>query len=437
MTDKLHSSEVQQFGLKKEENRGVAELAPAKWYPTRGKAVFDFKPELIENPSVMGLQVKTAPIRTVDKGEGKVPIFFDPDTIGEFLYSCLGGVSSAEQSTVTISAANKFLDFDIGSTELVATIAETSYPIGLTQATAGSLCKAIYDAIHSTEGTGTYTVVYSRTAKKIVIARTAGTFNILWKTGTHGLDGTKTSIGGTIGYSNAGNDTGALTYTADTIIEYVFKHAFTVSGLQKQSYTMFLDRDLSVKAYNLCCVKKLALKGSVDGLVEIDSDIIFSAETSGDIGTPSYPTAKYLGCQNVDFKIATTSDTNVKDWDLNLDNSAISHRTLTQSRNIGDVVCGSFFKIEGGFTIYFVNETERAKFLANTAVALEIIGSGETITGSFKNKIDINIYEAHYTAYPFGEDSGLLAAKVTFEGNYSTSDSKAIQIDVTNQIVSY
>ena len=41
------------------------------------------------------------------------------------------------------------------------------------------------------------------------------------------------------------------------------------------------------------------------------------------------------------------------------------------------------------------------------------------------------------TAFPFADDNGLLAAKVDFKGYYSSADTKAIQIDVTNTDTAY
>ena len=77
--------------------------------------------------------------------------------------------------------------------------------------------------------------------------------------------------------------------------------------------------------------------------------------------------------------------------------------------------------ISRGFTIYFSTEAERTKFLANTAVALRMLAVGPLIASTYYHTVDVNIYEAHYTAFLFGDDSGLLAAKASFTGYYSAS----------------
>lgn len=130
-----------------------------------------------------------------------------------------------------ITDTNKFFDFDIGGAEKNATVATGMYYPGATQADAGTLCKALYDAIVAVEGAGTYTVSYSTVTQKFTITRSAGTFNILWKTGVYGSDNTDTHIGTILGYSDTADDTGALSYVSDnTTVGEFFDVVGSVSG---------------------------------------------------------------------------------------------------------------------------------------------------------------------------------------------------------------
>jgi hypothetical protein len=114
-----------------------------------------------------------------------------------------------------ITASNKYFDFDIGASELNATVAEAEYVAGTDQTTSGSLCEALYNAIVVAEGAGTYTVSFNSVTAKFSFTRSAGTFNILWKTGTHGSDNADDHIGTIMGYIDTSDDTSALTYTSD------------------------------------------------------------------------------------------------------------------------------------------------------------------------------------------------------------------------------
>jgi hypothetical protein len=429
----LYAIESQRFGLAKEAVRGTAETTPTKWYQTRGRIELNYALQHLEDMGIRGQANKFAPIAGIKVGDGKIPLYYDPKMMPEFFQGLLGTVASAEDSTITISNANKYIDFNIGGGDLAATVGVASYPIGTTSSETGTLCKAIKDALFAADATGTYTVSYSRSTKLFTIARSAGTLNIKFATGSNVANG----IASTIGFA-ATDRTGAITYTGTVTVDYAFTHTITQStSIQKQAFTFFVDRSLNVMKYNLGVVKALKLKGTVDGLVEADAEILFKAEASGSIGSPSFPTQGYLSFQHCDFKIAGSSNANVKEWELNINNSAQAHRTLSLSQDLQDILAAGKMQIDGSFMIYFDSATERDKFIANTAVALRCLAQGATIAGSSKYAIDINIYEARYKAFPYGEDQGLLAASVQFEGYYSTSDSKAIQVAITNQEVSY
>ena len=429
----LYAIESQQFGLKKESVRGTAESAPDKWYQSRGMVDINYGIQHLQDMGIRGIPAKFPPIQGIATGEAKIPLYYDAQMMGEFFYSALGAVASAEDSTVTISASNNKLNFNIGAGELTATIDSGTYPIGTTSATSGTLCAEIKDALFAADATGTYTVTYSRTTKLFTIARSAGTLNLLAATGANIANG----IWSTIGFA-ATDRTGSLSYAGTITVNYAFTHTVTRSnGYQKPAYTLFLDRGMNVLKYNLAVVKAITLKASVDGLVECDADVLFKSEAAGSIGSPSYPTQRYLSFQHVDFKIAGVSSTEVKEWNLKIDNTAVGHRGFSQSKDVLDIVSPGKLVVEGGFTAFFENATERDKFIANTAVALRMNSQGATIAGSSKFGVDINIYAAHYKAYPYGEDEGLMAAKATFEGFYSSSDSKEIQVAVTNEAVSY
>lgn len=428
----LYAIEAQRFGLAKEASRGTAETTPTKWYPSRGIVDLNYVLNLLDDKGLRGVAAKYPAVSGPKVGDGKIPLYFDAQHLGEFCYSLLGGKSSAEDTTLTIDTTNNKLDFNIGGSELTATPASATYAIGTTSSETGTLCKAIKDALFAADATGTYTVSYSRTTKLFTIARSAGTFVLLAATGSHLANGIWTSLG-----FAATDRSAAITYTGTVQVEYAFTHTFTQSGITPPAYTFFLDRSLNVLKYNRGCVKALSLKGGVDNLVEVDAEVLFETEASGSIGSPSFPTQRYLGFQHVTFKIAGSTNQNVKEWDLKIDNNAHAHRTLAQTQDLTDIIAPDPISLDGSFLIYFVDTTERAKFLANTTTTIRVLSQGSTIAGSSKWACDINLYDVRYKAMPYGEDSGLLAAKATFQGFYSTSDSKAVQIALTNQDASY
>ena len=434
----LYATQAQRFGLALESVRGTAESAPSVWYPTRGPAKLNYGLKLLEDIGIRGVKAKYPPIPGVKMGDGSIPLHFDPQMLGEFFYGLLGSVASAEDSEITIDATNNKIDFDIGGGEVTGTIASASYAIGTSSASAGTLCAAIKSAMEAAEGTGTYTITYSRSTKKFTIARSTSTFSILWKTGTNGSDNTEVSIGTTLGFDTSADDAAAASQVGDNQVEYSFTHTFTEqSGIQPPSYTFFLDRSLGVLKYNRGCIKAISFKGSVDGLVEVDAEVMFQTEASGSIGSPSFPTQRYQSFQHTSFKIAGSANTNVKEWDMKIDNGAKALRTLSLSQDLSDIIAPDKIAVTGGFTIYFANTTERDKFLAGSTTSIEVLSQGDAIYGSTKWKNDLVIYDARYNAFPYDDDEGLLAAKVSYEGYYSTANSKTLQLVLVNQNTAY
>lgn len=111
-----------------------------------------------------------------------------------------------------------WVDFDDGGGEENVSVAAKTYT------TPQELADAIATAMNAAT-TDNITVTYSNTTGKFTIASDGVTLSLLWKTGVHGADNTDTHIGTLIGFSDAADDTGALTYTSDNA--QVWSAAFT------------------------------------------------------------------------------------------------------------------------------------------------------------------------------------------------------------------
>lgn len=289
------------FGLAKESVRGTAEAAPSKWYPILPDPEIVFGPELLNDEGIRGTKALFAPVTGRKRGTGKFKIACDPQVLGEFLYSLLGGVSSAQQ-------------------------------------------------------------------------------------------------GGTAAYL----------------------HTFTPNAtITPQSYTFFIDFALGVKKYNGCVVKSLTFTGPVDKIVEVEVEFLFRNEASGSIGSPSFPTQRYFTFQQVDFKIAGSSNVDVKAWNLKIDNGARFLETLALAATPQDIVAPDELKVTFGMDILFSAETERDKFIAGTAVAIRALMEGAVIASTYKWTVDLPITAGYYKAYPYQWQDNLLAAKVEGEGYHN------------------
>lgn len=94
--------DLKSFALKKETTRGTAETAPDKHIKASRDSSFDYSLELVENDRIQGVVAgEFQPEAGRKIGVGKLTIDLEAATIGEFMYSLLGTVASAQNGTTT------------------------------------------------------------------------------------------------------------------------------------------------------------------------------------------------------------------------------------------------------------------------------------------------------------------------------------------------
>lgn len=103
---------------------------------------------------------------------------------------------------IKITSSNRYIDFNDGGVK-VASIAVDVYR------SPGEVCAALQTAMNAVS-TG-ITVSYSSTTGKFTIAKASGTLSLLWSTGANASN----SIGSTLGYLVASDDTSSLSYVSD------------------------------------------------------------------------------------------------------------------------------------------------------------------------------------------------------------------------------
>lgn len=102
----------------------------------------------------------------------------------------------------TIGPTNKFIDFDIGGSDLLSTLIEGEY-------TAQTLATHIAAKMTASAGT-TISCSYSTSTNKFTISKASGTLNLLWDSGAN----TANSVGSSIGFDVTSDDTGSLSYSS-------------------------------------------------------------------------------------------------------------------------------------------------------------------------------------------------------------------------------
>lgn len=207
------------------------------------------------------------------------------------------------------------------------------------------------------------------------------------------------------------------------------------AGVEYPVYTMFMDRgaSLGVKAYEGCQVNKISLEQAENERLMATVEVIFKRETSGSMGSPTFVNPTPFVFNMLNLKLGGVAQTNVKNLSLSIDNQAHPTLVLNESRYLDNIVADAGLLIEGSFNLYLHSNTEYDKFMSNTTTYLQLKWVGAQIASTgYYSTLDINLYKIEYTAYPYGELDGLFGAAVTFRAVYSTSDSKQIQVEMTN-----
>lgn len=137
---------------------------------------------------------------------------FTIDLPANELASATAGIEGIQYfyNQIRITAAtNDKLDFNDGGGEENVTLTAGVYKTPI------ELAREIETKMNALT-TDTITVTYSNSTGKFTIASDGATLSLLWNTGTN----TATSVGTTIGFLVAADDTAALTYTSDNSLTY-------------------------------------------------------------------------------------------------------------------------------------------------------------------------------------------------------------------------
>jgi len=345
------------------------------------------------------------------------------------LKQALGTCTTAETASFIVTASNKLIDFNIGAGALAATVSEGTYAAGTDQTTAGSLCKAIYDAIHAAEAVGTYTVTFSSSTKKFTITRSAGTFSILWNTGTNKA----TAIAALIGYATAADDTGGLTYTSDTALVPVYTHTFTIAEDLPKGLTFEIDRDQSAFTIEGGKINTMALAVESSGFLAGTFGIVGEDVTTGTATAATLPTAPLVHFTHgaLSYNSGTKSITNVS---VELNNNLKTDRRFVGSRLISEPLRNGKIEVTGSFQIEFEGLTEYNDFVAGTSRAVTLTFTSTTnIKTGFVYTMTVTMPLVKVTAFPVTvSEAGALMVELPFKAYGTDSTTRELSIAIRN-----
>ncbi|MEE8113499.1 MAG: phage tail tube protein [Nitrososphaerales archaeon] len=219
---------------------------------------------------------------------------------------------------------------------------------------------------------------------------------------------------------------------------HTFDAPLAASLNQRPAYTLFLDRGLNIKKYNLGSVDVLAINQDPDGLMQMEASMMFKSEVAGAIGSPDYSGESQEGePDQITHKIDTVLQTEIRQFSYEINQQLFKKRTQAQSKDIADIITVGPLMLTGSFEIFFEDEAERVKFLAGTQFELDHDLTGELIEAGQNYEMKLNVPTAKYRALPIGDLDGILGATAEWEAEFDTVTSKLFSIALKNKTVSY
>lgn len=219
----------------------------------------------------------------------------------------------------------------------------------------------------------------------------------------------------------------------------VFRHRFTpATSALHPLYTLFVEQGFHQKKYNGLSARQLTFNIPVDGRVACSADVIFKLEASGENLTPDFSTdLGNLLFSDATIQLASPFATSaiVRQASVVLNNNSVGKRTLSQSKDVADIIAGPF-RVTGTFQMYFEDETERVKFIASSASGFRALIQGEGIQTQLAT-LDIECPNIKYSAGPVSEVDGVLVQDFAFMAHRDPTAGYSARATLINKVTAY
>lgn len=397
--------------------------------PSKGiEALADMYPKITQGPATL-------------KGM-KIKLEAEPENIGEILQALFGLDTQAEYASFVVSNSNKFIDFkEDGGSQRNASIVVGTYAMGTTSATAGTLCKAIKTALEAASGaTGTYTVTYSYTTKKLTIAvgGAIAAVQILWLTGTNQASNASTLLG----FAHTDTSSAASLTSGSTTQVAPFQHVYARQQVAVlPTYTWWFDKNPKYQLIGGSMINKLDLDLKAKSLVECDTEWegITYDDSQGIVETPSFSTLKPFVFSQAVINVDGSPVAGYDNLKISINNMVKADHTLTSSKYPTKIYAEGF-DVQVSAELFFEDTTQYQKFLAGTTAHIQVvITSGELVGGLIPYSLTLDLPLVFYKSAPiYIPSSGPL--KIPFTGlaqyNFGGSPAYTLQATLINGVAS-
>jgi len=363
----------------------------------------------------------------------------------DILYkNVMGSVVTVEIPTFVVDSTNENIDFtEDGGGELNATVANTTYILGESDADAGSLCLAIKTALE-VAGTGTYGVTYSPITKLLTIL-TGGsvtTFQLLWQSGTHGSSGSNDNLSALIGFDDSADTANLGFHISDNQINVVYTNTYSLSDIQQEGLSMevLLDPTLpsaQSKLYIGGMINSIDFSLETAAFLTASFNIIAKDESLLDLQTVTaltYAPARLIVFNEVTVLYNGGSIGQVNSFNFTINNNLNDDRMHLGTLLVDKPVFNGKGEITGTVTIEFENRDKYDDFRNNTTVGISVkFVNPNAIRPGFFSALEFILPTIKLTGItPQISDEGIITLEIPFQAGAQSDIVREVQIITTN-----
>ena len=208
------------------------------------------------------------------------------------------------------------------------------------------------------------------------------------------------------------------------------------------SLSLTFDRVQDRQLFTYCVVDKAQIEFS-DGMAMATFDTLSRCPVTTASGTLTTASGTLFSFKDATVQVGSTLTVaqtaaafRVKDFKLSVNNTA--ELVYVVGNNDVDSIAHKNFEVSGTVTLYFENTTQRDAYRNNSKNAMVVTLNGAGIGGGLSQFIKFNIYKMRYENYkPDLSIDGLATETFDFVAEYSSLDSKTMDLQVRNRTASY
>ncbi|MEM3489276.1 MAG: phage tail tube protein, partial [Nitrososphaerota archaeon] len=214
----------------------------------------------------------------------------------------------------------------------------------------------------------------------------------------------------------------------------VYQHTITPADTIK-SFTARVGAEQFERVIAGCMVDTMTIEAVAGEIATTTLSVIGVNESKTTIGSPSFTTVNELNFNGATVSIGGSGVTYCRAFRLRINNNVTVDRmyALRMSNQMNRIEIGRRV-VDGSLDLQFAGSTEYDRFLAGNDFALNLKIEGDTISGSYKHAVEIDLPKVIYTSdtAPLLTRREPIRITAPFRAMYDSASGYDVAVKVTN-----